>query len=84
MPTYSYTCCSCGHSLEAFQKITDAALKRCPVCKLEALQRGIGGGAATFRFEGSGFYINDYKKQPPAAEGCGCGKKTACCKKKES
>lgn len=69
MPTYDYTCSSCGHALEAFQKISDEPLKACPSCNKDTLKRGIGGGSATFRFVGEGFYINDYKPKEGCAEG---------------
>ena len=79
MPTYEYNCASCNHTLEAFQKITDEPLKECPVCKKNDLQRGVGGGGASFQFKGSGFYINDYK--PKSASCCPCGKNEGSCKK---
>jgi putative FmdB family regulatory protein len=44
MPTYEYRCNECGHELEAFQKITEPALKLCPNCNKEALERLISGG----------------------------------------
>lgn len=61
MPTYDYSCEACGHELEAFQKIHDEPLQTCPECTKQTLKRGVGGGSATFRFVGEGFYINDYK-----------------------
>ncbi len=67
MPTYDYSCSSCGQKLEAFQKITEEALKECPHCHKEALQRGVGGGHARFQFKGSGFYITDCKD---SSKGC--------------
>lgn len=82
MPTYEYKCASCGHELEAFQKISDEPLKECPQCKKTSLQRGIGGGSATFQFKGKGFYITDYKQQGlPKSEGscCPCGKNKGTC-----
>ncbi len=72
MPTYDYTCDQCNHAFEERQKITDAPLTDCPECHASALKRGIGGGSATFRFVGDGFYITDYKK-----EKCGAG--SPCC-----
>jgi putative FmdB family regulatory protein len=61
MPTYPYICENCKHEFDEFQKITDDALVICPKCKKKTLKRAIGGGNATFRFEGSGFYCTDYK-----------------------
>ncbi|MCH9627873.1 MAG: hypothetical protein S4CHLAM2_15200 [Chlamydiales bacterium] len=69
MPTYDYCCEVCQHTLEAFQKITDAPLVTCPSCQKETLHRGVGGGSATFRFVGEGFYINDYKSDT-CSSGC--------------
>ena len=74
MPTYSYKCSSCNHALDAFQKITDDPLTLCPACGIEALKRGIGGGDVSFKFQGSGFYLTDYKKGP--SEWCPCDKKS--------
>jgi putative FmdB family regulatory protein len=83
MPTYEYKCASCSHTLEAFQKISEEPLKECPQCKKESLQRGIGGGGATFQFKGKGFYITDYKQSPQKPEGscCPCGKNSGACEK---
>ena len=76
MPTYDYTCSHCRQQMEAFQKITDEPLVECPECKRNALQRGIGGGQASFQFKGKGFYITDYKQTPAPKSGecCPCGK----------
>ncbi len=60
MPTYGYECRKCGHQFDAFQKMTDAPLKRCPKCKKDAVRRLISGGAGLL-FKGSGFYITDYR-----------------------
>ena len=47
MPTYDYRCDSCGHTFEAFQKMSDEVL--------------IGAGSGII-FKGSGFYETDYKR----------------------
>jgi putative FmdB family regulatory protein len=74
MPTYDYRCPD-GHQFEKFQKITDKARAKCPVCGKPAT-RVISGGAGLV-FRGSGFYITDYGKdgkgprkaeEKPAAE----------------
>lgn len=74
MPTYAYQCTACAHTFDIFQQITDGALTECPKCGKASLQRAVGGGEVTFRFEGEGFYVNDSKKE----HGCGCGKHTCC------
>jgi len=74
MPTYDYECKKCGHRFEAFQRMNDAPLKKCPECN-GALRRLVGAGAGII-FKGSGFYATDYKKKPKSAckacphEGC--------------
>jgi putative FmdB family regulatory protein len=84
MPTYEYECTHCGHTFEAFQKITDKPLQDCPKCK-KKVKRLIGGGAGII-FKGPGFYATDYRKKPKsetkppicpkAKEGCdGCREK---------
>ncbi len=77
MPTYGYECTHCGHTFDAFQKITDEAIEKCPKCK-DKVRRVIGGGTGII-FKGSGFYATDYKKSsegpscPNAGQGCsGC------------
>jgi putative FmdB family regulatory protein len=59
MPTYEYRCPK-GHEFERFQKMTEPARAKCPVCGRSAV-RQISGGAGLI-FKGSGFYITDYGK----------------------
>jgi len=59
MPIYEYKCQSCGHELEAIQKMSDAALTDCPQCKESALKKRIS--AAGFRLSGGGWYETDFK-----------------------
>ena len=61
MPTYEYRCEDCGHEFEAFQRMTEAPVKKCPVCSGQ-VKRIISGGAG-FIFKGSGFYITDYRSK---------------------
>lgn len=75
MPTYEYECSRCGHRFEAFQKMSDKHLDKCPKCG-QRLRRIIGSGAGVI-FKGKGFYATDYRKKPPACpkanQGCsGC------------
>jgi putative FmdB family regulatory protein len=57
MPTYEYRC-SQGHHFELFQRISEAAVDRCPQCDAPA-ERIISGAGLIFK--GSGFYITDYR-----------------------
>ncbi len=59
MPIYQYACRSCGHSLEALQKISDAPLKDCPNCNEPELVKQLT--AATFKLKGTGWYETDFK-----------------------
>jgi putative FmdB family regulatory protein len=59
MPFYEYQCASCGHSLEAMQKISDPALKKCPSCRKAQLQKLMS--APVFRLKGGGWYETDFK-----------------------
>ncbi len=59
MPFYEYQCNSCGHTLEAMQKITDAPLKKCPHCGKPQLQKLMS--APVFRLKGGGWYETDFK-----------------------
>ena len=60
MPTYDYKCLKCGINFEAFQKMSDEALKNCPKCRGK-VKRLISSGAGII-FKGKGFYATDYKK----------------------
>jgi putative FmdB family regulatory protein len=59
MPIYEYECLSCGHRLEAIQKISDDPLKDCPSCHKPELKKLIS--AAAFRLKGGGWYETDFK-----------------------
>jgi putative FmdB family regulatory protein len=61
MPTYEYECTDCGYRFEAFQKITDVPLDKCPKCQRK-VKRLIGSGSGII-FKGSGFYATDYRKK---------------------
>lgn len=62
MPTYDYRCNACKHTFEQFQSMKDGALRKCPKCGKNALERLIGTGAALL-FKGSGFYQTDYRSE---------------------
>lgn len=86
MPHYDYYCSRCQHQVkDVFQKITDEVLKNCPDCQHPTLKRKPGGGIG-LSFQGSGFYITDYKAHPQtpssntekAPSCCPCGKSSSC------
>ena len=60
MPIYEYECLSCGHRMEAIQKISDDPLTDCPACNKPDLKKLIS--AAAFRLKGGGWYETDFKK----------------------
>lgn len=78
MPTYAYTCKSCGLKSEFSQKITEEPRKTCPHCSCDALQRGPGGGVG-LSFTGSGFYGTDYKPSTPATDKSSTTSSSSCC-----
>lgn len=60
MPTYEYICKSCDHEFEEFQSMSAGALRKCPACGKNALERKIGLGGGII-FKGGGFYETDYR-----------------------
>jgi putative FmdB family regulatory protein len=60
VPTYEYECSGCGRSFEAFQRITEPPLERCPQCG-GAVRRLLG--PAAFILKGSGWYVTDYPSE---------------------
>ena len=78
MPIYEYRCDACGHSVEVFQKFSEAPLETCAVC---------GGSVrkvlhpVAVHFKGSGFYTTDYARsksfRASAKEAQGDGKDSA-------
>ena len=54
MPMYDYQCASCGHQLEAIQKISAAPLVDCPACQAPELKKMLS--MPGFRLSGSGWY----------------------------
>ena len=59
MPIYEYRCTSCGHELEALQKITESPLVNCPSCRTDSLTKLVS--AAGFQLKGSGWYATDFR-----------------------
>lgn len=62
MPTYSYVCKACSHEFELVQRMSDAAVEKCPSCGKKKVRRLIGGGAGII-FKGTGFYVTDYVRK---------------------
>ncbi len=65
MPIYEYQCDACQHRFDAFQKITDEPLSRCPEC---------GGpvhklvSRTSFVLKGGGWYATEYGNLKPPKE----------------
>jgi putative FmdB family regulatory protein len=59
MPIYEYLCGSCGHVLDALQKVSDDPLTYCPECGKPELKRQLS--APAFRLKGGGWYETDFK-----------------------
>lgn len=70
MPTYEYSCASCGHELETFQRMSDDPLVDCPSCREPSLKRKIGLGAGII-FKGGGFYETDFKDKKGSSDTAG-------------
>jgi putative FmdB family regulatory protein len=60
MPVYTYRCENCGHEFDRHQSFSDNALKACPKCKKQTLQKVYRPAGVVFK--GSGFYVTDKKK----------------------
>jgi putative FmdB family regulatory protein len=82
MPTYDYECKACGHTFEAFQRITEDPLRTCPECSGE-VRRLVGGGIGVI-FKGSGFYVNDSRKSTTGSSSSSEKKESADAPKGES
>ena len=69
MPTYEYSCKSCGEHLEVVQSFKDDALTECPNCGGD-LRKVFGSIGIVFK--GSGFYKNDSPRGAWFLEAGGC------------
>jgi len=65
VPTYGYRCNNCDHEFEVVQKITEEPIKECEKCKGEVRRLLYPVGIV---FKGSGFHINDYRKESKPSE----------------
>ncbi len=57
LPLYEYRCTSCGYTFEKIQNFSAEPERECPKCH-GALIRPVT--APALRFEGAGWYVNDY------------------------
>ena len=57
MPLYEYRCTSCGSSFEKIQSFSAKPETECPECHGELIRPVT---APALRFEGAGWYVNDY------------------------
>jgi putative FmdB family regulatory protein len=78
MPTYQYRCSKCGHELEVFQGMNDAALTECSKCGTQELKRVITAGGG-FVLKGNGFHNTDYKKTTKSDAPLPCGAPNGTC-----
>jgi putative FmdB family regulatory protein len=61
MPIYEYRCGSCGHQEEFLQRVGEAPLTDCPVCRKPTFNKLLS--AAGFQLKGSGWYATDFKNK---------------------
>ncbi len=82
MPTYEYSCTSCG-TFDVEQRITEPALAACDKCG-GPVKRLIS--RSSFALRGGGWYADGYssstKSAQPASCGSGCG--SGACKKADA
>ncbi len=79
LPLYEYRCTSCGYTFEKIQSFSAKPETECPKCQGE-LVRPVT--APALRFEGAGWYVNDYAgkggtKADPAAKAAGAASEPA-------
>ena len=61
MPIYEYQCEACGHVFEKLQKISDAALTKCPDCDAEALKKLVSAVSNTRNVRKQDLVHNTYQ-----------------------
>jgi putative FmdB family regulatory protein len=59
MPIYAYKCDACGHAKDVLQKMSDASLTDCPVCRAPKFNKQLT--APGFQLKGTGWYATDFK-----------------------
>jgi putative FmdB family regulatory protein len=70
LPLYEYRCTSCGYSFEKIQSFSAEPERECPKCH-GVLIRPVT--APALRFEGAGWYVNDYAGKGGAKKAEGAG-----------
>jgi putative FmdB family regulatory protein len=70
LPLYEYRCTSCGYSFEKIQNFSAEPERECPKCQ-GVLIRPVT--APALRFEGAGWYVNDYAGKGGAKKAEGTG-----------
>ncbi len=60
MPTYTYECQKCHHTMDVFHSMSETPRVKCSACGSSRTKRLLGTGAGII-FKGSGFYETDYK-----------------------
>jgi len=70
LPLYEYRCTSCGYSFEKIQSFSAEPERECPKCH-GVLIRPVT--APALRFEGAGWYVNDYAGKGGAKKAEGSG-----------
>jgi len=66
MPTYSYQCEACDREFEKEQRISEAAIRKCPSCGKLKLRRLITSG--NFILKGGGWYSDGYGNASKSAK----------------
>jgi putative FmdB family regulatory protein len=66
MPTYSYQCEACDREFEKEQRISEAAIRKCPSCGKLKLRRLITSG--NFILKGGGWYSDGYGSSSKSAK----------------
>jgi putative FmdB family regulatory protein len=74
LPLYEYRCTSCGYSFEKIQNFSAEPERECPKCH-GVLIRPVT--APALRFEGAGWYVNDYAGKGSAKKADGTGDASA-------
>lgn len=74
MPVYEYQCAACSHAFEEWQKITEAAIKTCPKCGEDKVERLISQTA--FMLKGGGWYKDLYSSSKSDGGGAKSDSKT--------